>query len=251
MIYVAVCCSVLQCVAVCCSVLQCATLHGFVWGSLLWSLYTVSKRVCCSVLQCATMRCIGSCEGYSHQVFIQWARDCVAVCATLHGFVWGPLLWSLYTVSKRVCCNVLQCATLHGSCEGSYQVFIQWARACVAVCCRVLQFVALVCARATFVRYFLRAVQRVEQRGEKSREAHTFMHKFLTTVYAHENTILHTYIWGHIFTHIHMGTHFYICTLTHKTICTPVCSGPWLLQPNMSPFFLPTPHSLIFILVHT
>jgi len=41
--YVAVCCSVLQCVAVCCSVLQCVA-------------------VCCSVLQCVAVRCIRECD---------------------------------------------------------------------------------------------------------------------------------------------------------------------------------------------
>jgi len=47
-IFVAVCCSVLQCVAVCCSVLQCVA-------------------VCCSVLQCVAVCCsVLQCVEYMH-----------------------------------------------------------------------------------------------------------------------------------------------------------------------------------------
>jgi len=46
--YVAVCCSVLQCVAVCCSALG---------SSLLNRIYTIGVAVCCSVLQCVAVCC--------------------------------------------------------------------------------------------------------------------------------------------------------------------------------------------------
>ena len=46
--YVAVCCSVLQCVAVCCSVVRC----GAVWRSV-----AQCGTVCCSALHCIVWRC--------------------------------------------------------------------------------------------------------------------------------------------------------------------------------------------------
>jgi len=53
----------------------------------------------CYCSSCCLQSASGSCEGYSYQVFIQSARECVAAC-----------------------CSVLRCM---GSCEGySYEVFI-------------------------------------------------------------------------------------------------------------------------------
>ena len=78
-LFVAVCCSVLQCVAVCCSVLQCAA-------------------VCCSVLQCAAVCCsVLQCVAVCCSVL-----QCVAVCCSRLQYVamcWRQLypFWGVST----------------------------------------------------------------------------------------------------------------------------------------------------------
>jgi len=76
-LYVAVCCSVLQCAAVCCSVLQCVAVCCSVLQCV---------AVCCSVLQCAAVCCS--------------VLQCVAVCCCF-----------LQCVS--VCCSVCRCIPVH------------------------------------------------------------------------------------------------------------------------------------------
>jgi len=69
--YKAVCCSVLQCVAVCCSVLQCAA-------------------VCCSVLQCAAvccsvLQCAAVCCGMMQYVAVRTsALQCLVLRCLIH-----------------------------------------------------------------------------------------------------------------------------------------------------------------------
>jgi len=96
-IYVAVCCSVLQCVAVCCSVLHCVAVQ--------------CVAVCCSVLQCVAVKFSKECSIYCFLVFYM---------ANLHA--------ACYSVLQRVavCCSVLQCVAV---CCSVLQ--------CAAVCCSV------------------------------------------------------------------------------------------------------------------
>jgi len=117
--YVAVCCSVLQCVAVCCSVLQCVA-------------------VCCSVLQCHLNGCHTPMSKSAEKVCPM--LQCVAVCCSVLQCV-------------AVCCSVLQCVAVSpqrlpysdeqvgkdGACLGLDLV-------CVAVCCNMLQRVATCCS---------------------------------------------------------------------------------------------------------
>jgi len=97
--WVAVCCSVMQCVAVWCSVMQCDA----VWCSVLQCV-----AVCCSVIQCVAVCCS--------------LLQCVAVCCSVLQCVWWNAcrLWSRsfagmyeYIVSEcvAVCCSVLQCGS--------------------------------------------------------------------------------------------------------------------------------------------
>ena len=103
--YVAVCCSVLQCVAVCCSVLQ------FV-------------AVCCTVLQCAVVCCsVLQCVAVLQCFRNEYQQMCVS---SVEGYA-GPSDKGHFMGSMcvAVCCSVLQC---------------------VAVCCSVLQRVAACCS---------------------------------------------------------------------------------------------------------
>ena len=119
---VAVCCSVLQCVAVCCSVLQCDA----VCCSLLQSVAVCcsllqSVAVCCSLLQSVAVCC---------NVF-----QCVPVCSSvLQCAEWGIFLWMRSGRALRSALN--QSSELCGVAQYP----------CVAVCCSVLQCVAVCCS---------------------------------------------------------------------------------------------------------
>jgi len=82
MLYVAVCCSVLQCAAVCCSVLQCVAVSCSVLQCVAVSCRVLQcVAVCCSVLQCVAVCCSGlRCVAVWFSVL-----QCVAVwCSVLH-----------------------------------------------------------------------------------------------------------------------------------------------------------------------
>ena len=78
--FVAVCCSVLQCVAVCCSALQCVA-------------------VCCSVLQCVALcrivsHCVAVCCSVLQYVAVCCSvLQCVAVCCSVFQVVQGAMGW--------------------------------------------------------------------------------------------------------------------------------------------------------------
>jgi len=114
---------VLQCIVERCSVLQCVAVRGSVLQR---------DTVCCGVLQCVAMR-----RSVSYSVEdSRWASD-----------------KKYYGALHAVCCSVLQCVALTRSLlqrvavqeSGWTSEFkLPW---CVAVCCSVLQCVA-VCCRA-------------------------------------------------------------------------------------------------------
>ena len=112
--YVAVCCSVLQCVAVCCSVLQCA--------AVCWSILQ-GVAVCCSVLQCAEVY-----RFHIMRLVDRVTRSCVAVLQCV-----------------AVCCSVLQCLAVCCSVL-QYVAVCCSVLHCVALCCTVLQCVAVCCS---------------------------------------------------------------------------------------------------------
>jgi len=129
-----VCCSVLncalQCVAVCCSALRC------VKPDICHSISThqciaVCFAVCCSVLQCVAM-----CGGVL-QCVVLYRNNCLSP-----------------HVDSSVCCSALQCALQRVAvrCMVSNQMIVtpcrlisvwQYVAACFAVCCSVLQCIAL------------------------------------------------------------------------------------------------------------
>jgi len=134
--FVAVCCSVLQCVAVCCSVLQCVA-------------------VCCSVLQQQRTRYARILRLLSRAVDMSVATlfQCVAVCCSV---LQCTVLQALYARNLRllvpgrwyVCCSVLQfCCNVLYCGHATHASLSYWSRAvvmCAAVCCSVLQCVAIV-----------------------------------------------------------------------------------------------------------
>ena len=91
-LFLAVCCSVLQCFAVCCSVLQCVA-------------------VCCSVLRCVTVCC----------VVLQFVTVCCSVlqCLFEHDAPddYNRFLFSAVCciVCVAVCCSVFQCVAVSSS----------------------------------------------------------------------------------------------------------------------------------------
>jgi len=116
--YVAVCCSVLQCVAVCSLIcdttdlslsepkVQCVAVCSLICNSTDLSLSEPKVQcvaVCCGVLQCVAVCCS--------------VLQCVAVCS----LICNSTDLSLRT-KRAVCCSVLRCVAQ-----------------CVAVCCSVLQ----------------------------------------------------------------------------------------------------------------
>jgi len=110
-----VCCIVLQCVAGCCGVVQCVLQEYYfvlkrcvaVCGSV-WQ----GGAVCCSVVQCVAVCCIVLQEYY-------WRPDKVC-CSVLQGVegccgVVQRVLQEYYFVLKRrvaVCCRVVQCVAV-------------------------------------------------------------------------------------------------------------------------------------------
>ena len=107
-IYVAVCCSVLQCVAVCCSVLQCVAVC---WSVLQY--VAVCCSACCSVVQRGIQHDIGS------------VLQCIAVCCS-------------------ACCSVVQRGIQHNIGSVLQCVAVSYnVSQCVAVCCSVRQCVAV------------------------------------------------------------------------------------------------------------
>jgi len=166
---VAVCCSVLQCVAVCLAVLwsvlqffcdtcMCISFthsHTLVLSLVLMSyIYaTFSQAIvgCCSVLQCVAVR---------YRVLLFFLRRDAARCST-------PQMSCLYATCSQaskeccsalqraaVCCSVLQCVAVR--CRASqmsciYATCLQAIMGCcsvlqsAAVCCSVLQCVAVRC----------------------------------------------------------------------------------------------------------
>jgi len=128
-----VCCSVLQCVAVCCRVLQ-------------------SVAVCCGVLQCVAVRmpripcrtvqqCVAENTQELHQstVLQRTHKNCIKVqCCREH-----TRIESNYTKECVACCLiqfVCGCMCTAACCSASTTYS---ALQCVAVCCSVLQCVAV------------------------------------------------------------------------------------------------------------
>ena len=129
------CVTVLQHVAACCSVLYC-------YRSLTLSCFTRSSgnklfqfTLHCSVLQCVVVRC-------SVLQVCCSILQCVAVRQKFDTFLIRQIVWK-YTLPIQipclaVCCSVLQCVAV---CCSVLQ--------CVAVRCSVLQCVAVCCSVST------------------------------------------------------------------------------------------------------
>jgi len=145
--YVAVCCSVLQCVAECCSctVLRYVLRSVVVCCSVLQQQLTeLSQKarvslayvavslacvaVCCGVLQCVAV-CCSVLQLQYVTIFVSFFLS-VLPCHTRLGF----LSRNVKCVS-RVCCGVLRCLA---ACCSVLQ--LQCVTMCVAVCCGVLQY---------------------------------------------------------------------------------------------------------------
>jgi len=122
LVYVVVCCSVLQCVAVCCSVLQCVAAS------------VVRTGICCSVLHCVC-------------VFVAASRGAhEPSCAQEHWY-----LLQRVALCLRVCCSVKSC-TRTLLCTRALQRVHRLHKSvlkCIAVCCSVLQCVRQ-CVHHTF-----------------------------------------------------------------------------------------------------
>jgi len=128
---VAVCCSALQCVAVCCGVLRCVA-HGSEMrcNDCLWGV----------AVSCSVLRCVAVC----------WSvLQCVAVCCSVMQCVvrgsGDAMYLGITIVNPRTvkCCKKLQYVA---ACCSVPQRVATWSRVlpcahCVAVCCRVSQWV--------------------------------------------------------------------------------------------------------------
>ena len=98
-VFVAVCCSVLQCVAVCCGVLYCVA----VCCSLLQS-----AAMCCSelryvVLCCSVLQCAAVCHSVPYRVEVCW-RGVAVRCSVLH--LQCTNVCSSMLQFAAVCCSV-------------------------------------------------------------------------------------------------------------------------------------------------
>ena len=108
------CCSVLQCVAVCCNVLQCSRRNR---KQMYWEYLQV---MCCSVLQCVAVCCNVS-QGS------KWNRD---------QMFRERLRPREFLKKSQKCPKIQKAITLFHPTQNSY----------VAVCCSVLQCVAVCCS---------------------------------------------------------------------------------------------------------
>jgi len=160
--YVAVCCSVLQCAAVSCSVLHCVAV------SRLYYLFSQGRlhagaNTCCSMLQyvtvcCSVLRCVAvfctmlQCHDFTTTTYSVHG-DCtevpirVAVCCSMLQYVAVCNIMQIVVVCHSIlrCVavinTVLQCILfLYVATTAEYR-----AASCVAVCCSLLQFVAVRC----------------------------------------------------------------------------------------------------------
>jgi len=111
-------CSVLQYVAVCCSVLQCVAAYvaqgGVATAAGSMRAASIEFCACCSVLQCVTVCCS-----------VLQCVACVAVCC--------------------MCCSVLQCAVAHRRPNIELERLQFICERQVIAWCSVLQYVAMCC----------------------------------------------------------------------------------------------------------
>jgi len=123
-VFVAVCCSVLQCVAACCSVLKFVVHNNCDHTMLLCLLQCV--EVYCSVLQCVAVCCSVLLEFLIRHMMLGCLLQCVVVCCSV-----SQCIAVCCSVLQRVivCCSVLQCVAV---CYSVLQ--------CVAVCCGIFPF---------------------------------------------------------------------------------------------------------------
>jgi len=120
--YVAVCCTMLQCVVVCCSVLHCVALCCTVSQNVAACVAVCCSvwqcgAVCCSALQCVAVRC-----GVKQRVAAYCsALQCVTVCCSVYirdlisQEPYIPLFVCHMTHSNDLCCSVLQCVAVRYS----------------------------------------------------------------------------------------------------------------------------------------
>jgi len=127
--------------SVCCSVLQCVLQCVAVCVA-------VCCRVCCSVLQCCVLAVAEAeyRESRNSQKHTQFENvlykmiielTCENVCRQ------GPLLQCISVVVVALCCSVLQCVAV---CCSMCCSVLQCSVLAVAVCCRVLRNVAVCCS---------------------------------------------------------------------------------------------------------
>ena len=127
---------VLQCVAVCCSVLQCVTMR-------------YSALQCCSMLQHAPVCCSGI-EVWHFLVSPGRLEINSSNLNTLHCSVLQCVVVRCSVL--QVCCSILQCVAVRQKFDTFLIRQIVWKYTlpiqipCLAVCCSVLQCVAVCCS---------------------------------------------------------------------------------------------------------
>jgi len=132
--------SVLQCVAACCSALQDHVAHANAGGKMVLNpcRFSAYKDACCSVLQCvavcgSVLQCAAVCCSVLRGVCTIMSHTRVQVAK------WCRILAVLALKGMRVavCCSVLQCVAMWCNVVQCCAVWCSVVQ-CVAVCCSIL-----------------------------------------------------------------------------------------------------------------